>query len=331
MPFSITETNFIIIIFGVFTGLLGYFLCNAYINLWVKCGFGNKTATGYGILGPALVLLALNLLFPKSEYIFPFCVLTLITFIYWIDDLFDLSAITRIFLMVLLVPIFHTFIERAADNLALAPIILFFTSSLLSVLLVNVSNFYDGADLNLCTFILLYTVTNSFFIPMGHPLFLVLWVLAFFSFGFSFKNATPLSVYFGDSGSFFFAGVMFIVLISILSGALPFQPLMLVPLFIPVLDVVFVLLIRIRRGEDLLSRNYYHLYQRIQILSGKKFFYLMPQIVNLFCCTLLHYLFQIWGNFEQMFFIFFFGCVTLIIYFLFFLSFGDFKGLLTGK
>ena len=167
--------------------------------------------------------------------------------------------------------------------------------------MVNVSNFYDGADLNLCTFILLYTVTNSFFIPMGHPLFLVLWVLAFFSLGFSFKNATPLSVYFGDSGSFFFAGVMFIVLISILSGALPFQPLMLVPLFIPVLDVVCVLVIRIRRGEDLLSRNYYHLYQRIQILSGKKFFYLMPQIVNLFCFALLHYLFQIWGNFDKCF------------------------------
>ncbi len=331
MPFLITETNLIIFIIGAFTALLGYLLCNAYINLWVKCGFGNKTATGYGILGPVLVLLALTLSFPKSGYVVPLCALTLITFIYWIDDLFNLSAITRIFLMVLLVPAFFLFIERAAENLELAPIILFFSCSLLSVLLVNVSNFYDGADLNLCTFILLYTVTNSCFIPIDHPLFLVLWVLASFSLGFSFKNAKPFSIYFGDSGSFFFAGVIFLTLISILSGALSFQPLMLVPLFIPVLDVLFVLFLRIKRGEDLLSRNYYHLYQRIQILSGKKFFYLMPQIVNLFACVLLHYLFQIWGNFEQMFFIIFFGGVTLITYFLFFFSFGDFKGLLAGK
>tara|TARA_Y200000002_G_C22627739_1_gene641066 strand:- start:132 stop:1127 length:996 start_codon:yes stop_codon:yes gene_type:complete len=331
MPLSITEINLIIYVFGPVTALLGYFFCNAYINLWVKCGFGDKTATGYGVLGPVLVLLALILSFPKSEYLFPLCALTLITFIYWIDDLFGLSATTRVFLMVLLVPVFYLFIDRAADNLALAPTVLFFSCSLLSILLVNVSNFYDGADLNLVTFILLFTVTNSFFIPIDHPLFLVLWVFASFSLGFSFQNANPFSIYFGDSGSFFFAGVIFLVLISILSGALSFQPLMLVPLFIPVLDVVFVLFIRMRRREDLLSRNYYHLYQRIQILSDRKFFYLMPQIMNLFVCFMLNYLFQIWVNFEQIFFIFIFFCVTLIIYFLFFLSFGDFKGLLNGK
>ena len=331
MPLSITEINLIIFVFGPVTALLAYFLCNVYINLWAKCGFGDKTATGYGVLGPVLVLLALNLSFPKSEYVVPLFALTLITFIYWIDDLFGLSAITRILLMVLLVPVFYLFIDRAADNLALAPTVLFFLCSLLSVLLVNVSNFYDGADLNLGTFILLFTVTNSFFIPIDHPLFLVLCVFASFSLGFSFKNANPFSIYFGDSGSFFFAGVIFLVLISILSGVLPFQPLMLVPLFIPVLDVVFVLFIRIRRKDDLFSRNYYHLYQRIQILSDRRFFHLMPQIVNLFVCFLLNYLFHIWGHFEQIFLVFFFFCVTLIIYFLFFLSFGDLKGLLNEK
>ena len=37
-----------------------------------------------------LVLLALSLSFPKSEYVVPLFALTLITFIYWIDDLFGL-------------------------------------------------------------------------------------------------------------------------------------------------------------------------------------------------------------------------------------------------
>ena len=44
--------------------------------------------------------------------------------VYWIDDLFDLSAIKEFF-DGFIGPVFHPFIERAADNLALAPIVCF--------------------------------------------------------------------------------------------------------------------------------------------------------------------------------------------------------------
>ena len=83
--------------------------------------------------------------------------------------------------------------------------------------------------------------------------------------------------YFGDSGSFIFACLIFI---SSLDNSTLNQFIMIFNLIIfPVIDSTYVTLLRIRRKENLLSRNFYHLYHVVH----KKFYgfyYLIPPIFN---------------------------------------------------
>ena len=50
-------------------------------------------------------------------------------------------------------------------------------------------------------------------------------------------------------------------------------------LALPLFDVFYVMLIRLYYKHDMLSRNYLHLYQRIDILYGG-FFHIVPQLTN---------------------------------------------------
>ena len=47
----------------------------------------------------------------------------------------------------------------------------------------------------------------------------------------------------------------------------------------PIYDVLYVLLIRLIKGHDLLTRNYLHIYQRLNI-EYQGFYYLLPQIIH---------------------------------------------------
>ena len=70
-------------------------------------------------------------------------------------------------------------------------------------LLVNVLNFYDGADLNLCLIILLTGLILLF--SENYPNVNMKYlgsILVSFSLGFSILNSIPKKIYLGDSGSF---------------------------------------------------------------------------------------------------------------------------------
>ena len=58
---------------------------------------------------------------------------------------------------------------------------------------------------------------------------------------------------------------------------------------------MYVLLIRYYCKHDLLTRNYLHLYQRLQI-QYKNYFYLAPCILNLFLSVLLIEFFSLFFN-----------------------------------
>jgi hypothetical protein len=64
-----------------------------------------------------------------------------------------------------------------------------------------------------------------------------------------------------------------------------------IPLALPAFDVFFVLLIRIREKHDLLTRNYLHLYQRLNRRYAG-FGYLLPQIMNALLCLFFATAFQ---------------------------------------
>ncbi len=64
-----------------------------------------------------------------------------------------------------------------------------------------------------------------------------------------------------------------------------------IPLAFCGFDVFFVLFFRIKEKHDLLTRNYLHLYQRLN-LRYKGFSYLFPQIINVVLCLFAATFFQ---------------------------------------
>ena len=141
----------------------------------------------------------------------------------------------------------------------------------------------DGADLNLGTFIAL---TAGFILLFGaaHREWgaVALATLAFVA-PFAVMNGRPKTIYFGDSGSFAFAGLLTTMAVAFFRdyGSLP--PEAAIPAALPAFDVFFVFTIRLRERHDLLTRNYLHLYQRLsRRFDG--FGYLVPQVANALLC-----------------------------------------------
>ena len=147
-------------------------------------------------------------------------------------------------------------------------------------MIVNVLNFYDGSDLNLCTIIfccgLILLISNNYAMEYSRSLGAV---LISFAIGFGILNSRPNIIYLGDSGSFSIAAIIIFISISSLkeSNYLPIEFIALLAL--PIFDVLYVIFLRISNKHNLLTRNYLHLYQRIQI-KYKYFYYLIPTILN---------------------------------------------------
>lgn len=145
-------------------------------------------------------------------------------------------------------------------------------------MLTNIVNFYDGADLNLATFIALTAVAILIFAPPRH--FIIANGIAFLAFivPFAVINSRPKTIYLGDAGSFAFASFLTVVAISYFRGD-GLAPQVAIPLALPALDTFYVLCIRIAEKHDLMTRNYLHLYQKLNHYY-KGFGYLLPQIAN---------------------------------------------------
>ena len=151
---------------------------------------------------------------------------------------------------------------------------------ILTCLLVNVLNFYDGADLNLCLLILISGLILFFSDNFSNENFKNLGsILISFSLGFGIMNSRPKKIYLGDAGSFAIATIMIFIFIFSIFENRYFPEEFLCLLALPIFDVLYVLLIRIIKKHNLLSRNYLHLYQRLQIKYGY-FYYLIPLIIN---------------------------------------------------
>lgn len=252
----------------------------AYRRTWRRIKGEAFTPTGYGAflalflaIGAAVAGLSANLLIAHG-------VIVVATAAYWIDDARGLGVGLRLAIQfgvgavvagLVLQPTF------GADPIQLAAFCL--AGGALNVILTNVVNFYDGADLNLGLFIALTAISILVFGRDGGPLAVVAVFLLAFVLPFGLLNRKPRSIYLGDSGSFAFACFLTMVAAGFLRADGGFDGLVLAPLALPLLDVAVVLTLRVAKKEDLLSRNYYHLYQRIH-LTRQGFSYLIPQIVN---------------------------------------------------
>jgi len=146
--------------------------------------------------------------------------------------------------------------------------------------LTNVLNFFDGEDLNLATIIFLAGLVLFIFPNESiSELTSIGPIMIGFAIGFGLINRVPLSLYLGDSGAFVLASIFIFLLINLVLelNSVPEELMLVVAL--PILDTLYVLMIRLYYKHNILSRNYLHLYQRMKIRFGS-FYYLIPQFIN---------------------------------------------------
>jgi hypothetical protein len=142
-------------------------------------------------------------------------------------------------------------------------------------ILINTLNFHDGADLNISTllflifFVIFYFTRNLIIKNITELILLYLLIFKIF-------NVKKNNLYFGDVGCFISSVLIFLFVINDIKNLLMIKAILSVILF-PVIEVFLITFYRIYKKENLLSRNYYYLYQTIARKTKWKM-YLMPNI-----------------------------------------------------
>jgi UDP-N-acetylmuramyl pentapeptide phosphotransferase/UDP-N-acetylglucosamine-1-phosphate transferase len=254
----------------------------AYRRIWRGSHPGGRVPTGFGvllvpaILGPALIA---DL---PPEYLAALVIIMITAALYWIDDARELSARARLVLSFVCGVGIGTSYFVSGGSVLLC-IVGALATGICCIVATNVVNFYDGADLNLATFIALTaSLILGFHAAHREWLTAALSMLAFVL-PFAVMNSRPNTIYLGDSGSFAFAGILVTMAAAFLVhfGSVP--PEAALPAALPIIDVFFVFIVRVREKHDLLSRNRLHLYQRLND-TYRGFGYLVPQVVNVVLC-----------------------------------------------
>ena len=236
-----------------------------YIKIWKK--FSDKVPSGIGVL---LTIPSFFYYFEQNLYFTSILLISTFTFLYYLDDLKGIHFLSRLFLQTSasLVIYFSYTLE--------INFIIIFLNLIFFIILVNVLNFQDGEDLNISIlfipiFILFYLYSESEIIKNVSKI-IVLFLIAF-----SLFNSKKNTLYFGDSGCFFVTIIIFLFAYNEINNLILIKLLIAVLAF-PTIDVFYVILYRIFKKENLLSRNYLHVYQ---ILAQKKYLkiYLVPNIL----------------------------------------------------
>jgi UDP-N-acetylmuramyl pentapeptide phosphotransferase/UDP-N-acetylglucosamine-1-phosphate transferase len=245
---------------------------------WPRFRREEITPTGFGVLlAPILVAGSLVARAP-GEVTAAYGVIAAAAGAYWLDDLIELRASLRILISFAAgVAICALVLGGAAQPPVL--IVLCVAAGMLSVVLTNVVNFYDGADLNLATFIALTGGIALMAAPPGSFMRGGAIAILAFIIPFAALNSRPKTIYLGDSGSFAFASFLTLMILVYVRGGGEVPAQAVIPLALPAFDVFFVLGIRVLEKHDLLTRNYLHLYQKLNA-RYEGFGYLAPQAAN---------------------------------------------------
>lgn len=281
--------------------ILFTFLCSlAYIRIHKATGI-NGVPKGFGSF--ASIIFFTSIYIYKSDYYISLflpslIVIVLMTLIYYLDDLFELSpfirmVITSITITLLInMPIGLDFLNKFPNFY----LIVFGILMISSIVLVNVSNFYDGSNLNMSSLIFLLGLILIIFNEQNLRAYDIIGsCLLGISIGFGILNSRPNFIYIGDSGSFLFAFLFLTLVMSsyVISPEICFSLFALIAL--PVFDVFYVICLRIKCSHDLLIRNYLHLYQRMEICH-QNYSYLLPVPINLFVVLLSRYILRNFMN-----------------------------------
>ena len=266
---------------------LTLFLGYTYKFLW-DYFTANSTPKGFGVLMPIVLLISLQKISFFEPLSLALSVISLLSAIYWLDDLYGLNPLFRIALSFISgVSLYLVTIFYGGETFLPGIIGLAVFYGLINVILTNVLNFYDGADLNISLLILLSCLC-SLFNPISQGWQHIIFSAIIFISSFSFLNRMPKYLYFGDAGTFAYSSLITSILIFKMQSSLSISVEFFIPFLLPALDVFYVICIRVKRKENLLTRNYLHLYQKLNDRCDNKF-YLLPQVVNFTVC-----LFTLW-------------------------------------
>ena len=267
---------------AVFISTLSLILPVLYKLFWSKILNNKETSKGYGIV--IITLLLISYIYKNYSNLDYFILgLFLLTFIYWLDDLFHLKIIYR----VIVVFIASFFILKFLNfNYSY-----FFILFAICFTLTNFINFMDGEDLNLSTmifFFLLYLLVNNHLYNFINSEYLNIFILMLI--GFTIYNFFPKNIYFGDAGCFGLAIFLTIMLSYEFENDFFNFIILILPLFYLLLDCAYVILIRLHRKEKLLSRNYLHLYQLLKKKYKSKIYLFLYPIYLLILTLLINFL-----------------------------------------
>lgn len=278
-----SASTILVVCTAAFTLLCGL----AYRRVWSGLRGPEITPTGFGALLAPILLGAAIVTGASLPMQVALGIVAAATAAYWIDDAFGLSA--RLRMLISLAAGVATGMAYFADHHGFSLVavgLICLAAGLTCVIMTNVVNFYDGADLNFATFIALTAGLILLCGPAQREWTAVAVAALAFTIPFAVMNSRPRTIYLGDSGSFAFAGLLTIMAAAFVRNIESVPPEAAIPAALPTFDVLFVFIVRVAEKHDLLTRNYLHLYQRLKIRYGG-IGYLLPQIVNTAFCLLV--------------------------------------------
>ena len=242
-----------------------YFQNYLFIKFWKKKN--NFTPTGIGIF-LIFHLIYYFLIFEYSLiYLIP---LIIFSFIYFLDDLISINFIWRLIIQILTPIIIYLASINHLNIIFFISVITFF------FVLINSLNFQDGEDLNII--ILLSMIFFTFYFSSENILIKKTSILVLiYLFVLSIFNSKKNNLFFGDTGCFLISVIILMFVINDFNNR-EMVKLFLSVIIFPITDVFFVFFYRIYKKENLLSRNYHHIYQVLKKKTKWKL-YLLPNII----------------------------------------------------
>ncbi len=240
-----------------------------------------------------------------------------------IDDLFDVHPYLRLFIQIII--IYFSLISFnvsffSSDNISFfynSKFIQFFFVLFLLLTSINAFNFMDGSD-GLISSISISSIISSLFILFRSNVFinfefyiLFLSVILFFMIlNFGIFN---LKIYLGNSGSIFLGFIIPFFFINEISGNYNnlFLPVLFC-IFLPVFNIVSVILIRVLNNKNPFKPDFLHIHHIFSFYGIGRFKIIL--ILNLLI-LLLNYIFFIFHYFFGNFYSLFFGIILFFIFF----------------
>lgn len=251
-----------------------------YRRAWIHFRGVQATPRGYG--GLLAILLVVDAAYVQAPADLTWCyiLIAMMAAIYWYDDFVGLSAKLR--LLIQFGTGFAVCYLLVAGFMAVGMALLIFwcvIAGLLNVVLTNVVNFSDGADLNVATTMLLTVGMMLLIGPDAEFMQRSACIVLAFVLAFALLNCRPNTLYFGDSGCFVFTSFLTVMTVCYFRNGASSAAFAAIPMAFPVFDECYVFVTRVRNKEDLLTRNFLHLYQKLQT-KYRNFAYLLPQFAN---------------------------------------------------